>query len=228
MGLAPPLRAPPQSALHSRSVRAVDLLGWGLALLGSVPIVLQIRHTLRSGTAVGVSPATQLAWLCSWVCWLGYALTIRAWPIVLETSLGVVLELVALGCLRRAGLTSDLRALGWLGGLALIGVSGLTLGPDAAAVAITVFDVAGIAPQTLAALRGGSLAGVSSASWVVTLASALGWLVYALAIGHLWAASWPLTAAIAATVILVAQRRAADPRTDGLVGIEPLDIVEVA
>lgn len=189
-------------------MRGVELLGWGLALWGSVPIVCQIRHTRRTGRVDGVAPATHVAWLCSWLCWLGYAVTIRAWPIVLETTLGALLEAVALGLLVRAGLQLDRSALGWVAATVVIGAVGVGLGPDAAAVAITGYDVAGVVPQTRAALTGEELDGVSGWSWAVTLVSALGWLVYALAIGHLWAASWPVTAAAAATVILAAKHRA--------------------
>lgn len=214
-GVSEPLhiQAPVPPAQHGPGVEGAQALGWALAVWGSVPIVCQLAHTRRTRSTAGIAAGTHVAWLCSWLCWLAYAVSIKAWPIALETALGAVLEAIELVWLMRLGLRVDHSALAWVLGVLGIGVVGMLAGADAAAVAITAYDVGGVVPQSYHALRAPDLEGISGWSWAVTLASALGWCVYAAQIGHPWAASWPVTAALASGVVLGAKRLRTAPAT---------------
>lgn len=195
-------------------VKWYEALGWTLALLSSVPALLQVERTWRTRSVDGVSAATHVAWTFSWVGWGVYGAAVGSWPVVVESLAGLCVEVVQLRLLRGLGVDLTAAARRWAPVVALLlfggwvaARAGVVAGAEAIAVALTVFDAVGVVPQTVKAWRDPSSEGLSAWAWAAGAALAAGWVVYALAIGHPWAASWSVLAGISSTVVLAAKFR---------------------
>lgn len=201
----------------------MELLGWLVALAGTVPAVLQLVHTRRSGRTDGVSVEMHVVWGATWVGWLVYAAAVRQGPMVAQALAGLVLQGALLVELSRRGdaVAAAARRLVpaagvWLAALPVVLACGPGAPVEGLAVALALADAVSVAPQTVRAWRDPSLAGVSGWSWAAQLGLSAGWAAYAVSVGHPLGASWSFVSSVAATVVLAGKvRRRGGPRPVG-------------
>ena len=194
------------------SVLAIGLTAGALGLGRSLP---QISRLYRTRNAAGVSSFSLGLGIAQCMLWLGYGLTAGDVPQVVTnfgalTLVGMQAALILVirrGRRRAAGLiavsvgTIVLTALLAQGAPSFVGVLAATVG------------IAALMPQLLVAARGDDLSGLSLATWLMTIAAASLWLLYALLSDQSAVLATSMVAVVAATVIawrVSEQRRLVD------------------
>ena len=72
-------------------------LGWVALGVGTVALVPQLWHTLRSGQTAGLSPASVIISILSRVLWIIYTAPLPcSGPLVTSSSIGIMLSLILL------------------------------------------------------------------------------------------------------------------------------------
>lgn len=169
-------------------------LGTGLAATSALVAAPQMLRTWQTRDLSGVSMTAQVAWVVSWTLWGIYALAIGATGKVIADAVGLVFDALLLALMFAVATAPGWRktaaraAVLALAPVPLFGWIWAEYGVVWLAIALTVYDTIILAPQLRAALFSSSVHGVSILAWVMRAATAVGWIVYAVGIGHLEAA----------------------------------------
>jgi len=178
----------------------IDIIGYMIPLLASIPAICQIRYSLRLSSVDGVSRATTTAWVWSWTAWILYGLTIASAPIMLKNFVGLVPALVLMMVYHRMSPMS-------------VGSVAQTLLPYSAVIctilyypsvgvwALSFLDIIFYMPSAVVALRTKEPVGVSLGGVLSHIAISGSWWLYLAAIGEYAAGTGWVVGMICSTVI---------------------------
>ncbi len=184
---------------------------------GAGMIVPQVVRLHRTGLTDGVSPVWVGVGIAMNLWWLAYATALELWGLVPVSVGGITLYATLAVQLRRIEGRSAETAVARGHLIGLLPLAGLVVGGwPGAGLVIGLLYGAVFAPAVLDALRAASVAGVSTATWLLAWIEAAVWVVYGLAEADLTLVFGGTGGTLMATIILVRLLSArATPTIDG-------------
>jgi len=146
-----------------------------VAVVGAWP---QVRRTLTSGDARGVSVTTPSLGVATELAWVVYAVHEGLWSALPEAVLMVAANVVLAVVLWRAGSAMWVAALAALGWMAVLGTTAALGGPAAIAALLGFAYAVQVTPAVWCAYRTRTPVGVARATWLLLALESVLWSIY--------------------------------------------------
>lgn len=156
----------------------LSVFGYVVALSSSVPELLQLARTLRVRHVSGLSSVTLLSYALSWSAWTVYGVRLADGPVIVSSSLALVVSLSMLVVVSRLGALPRLRAAALPAAVFASAAALAWVEPRWGGVALAVAELTFFMPQMVVSFRTADLSGVSLPALLWELSTSLSWVLY--------------------------------------------------